>query len=177
MHSSIVNLQDTYTDPDWHAFLEFIRTQNSRSETTVEQAIEALDTATTQNEWTRDDILECFKEMKAWGFATMTKGARGKKTRLEWLFPPRLIADAAMGQAAELEKLIDGITNDAPSANTNPYVGKAHWHTEEIMIVLSELSGVTADNIKIHLTIPEARQILAKSLGIDLNEINIRMGV
>jgi hypothetical protein len=48
-------------------------------------------------------VVTCFKEFRKLGFATMTS-VKSKKTRLTWMFPPRAVAEAAMGDADELQR-------------------------------------------------------------------------
>jgi len=99
MHRSIAALMSSYKeDPVWADILEVIRGHEIDHETTVEEVLAELAQLDTKETWTRGDVVTCFKEFRKLGFATMTKGVKSKQTRLTWMFPPRAVAEAAIGK-------------------------------------------------------------------------------
>ena len=125
--------------------------------------------------WTRGDIVACFKEFRDLGFATITKGVKSKKTRLTWMFSPKAVADAAMGNPTELQQLLAG-TPVAAAATLGEFKGKRQWSLDDVLEALSQVTGLTTKELHLRLTIPEARQILASGQGIPQDDVHIRMG-
>lgn len=176
MHSNIIALQSSYEDPSYKPLLDFLRTQTTRSETTVEDVLQAMAEKDPDQNWQRAEVVECFKEFDELKFARMIKGAKSKKTRLEWLLPPRLVADAAAGNTAELEALMDGQTDTSEVAVSSAFAGKSDWTLTDLTDLISGIAGIPQDQVKIILTIPEARRILAAGQDISEEEVLIRLG-
>lgn len=176
MHRSIAALMSSYKeDPVWADILEVIRSHEIDHETTVEEVLAELAQLDTKETWTRGDVVTCFKEFRKLGFATMTKGVKSKQTRLTWMFPPRAVAEAAMGNPDELQRLLSG-TPITTALTLNAFRGKRDWSLDDLLDALSQLSGLPAKELSIRLTIPEARKILAASQDISPDDVLIRMG-
>lgn len=176
MHRSIATLISSYQeDPAWSDILEVIRSHEIDHETTVEEVLAELAKLDTKETWSRGDVVTCFKEFRALGFATMTKGVKSKKTRLTWMFPPQAVAEAAMGNPDELQRLLSGapITTEL---TLNAFKGKRDWSLDDLLDALSQLSGLPGKELRLRLTIPEARTILAASQDISPDDVQIRMG-
>lgn len=176
MHRSVTALMSSYKeDPAWADILEVIRSHEIDHETTVEEVLAELARRETKEAWARGDVVTCFKEFRKLGFATMTKGVKSKKTRLTWMFPPRAIAEAAMGNPDELQRLLSG-TPIAPTFTLSEFKGRRDWSLDDLMEALSQLSGLPVNELSIRLTIKEARKILAASQNISPDDVQIRMG-
>lgn len=176
MHRSIVALMTSYKeDPAWVDILGVIRSHEIDHETTVEEVLAELARLDTKETWTRGDVVTCFKEFRKLGFATMTKGVKSKKTRLTWMFPPRAVAEAALGNPEELQGLLSG-TPIAPTLTLKEFSGRRDWSLDDLLEALSQVSGLPVKELSIRLTIPEARRILAASQNISPDDVQIRMG-
>jgi hypothetical protein len=162
-------------DPAWVDILEVIRSHEIDHETTVDEVLAELLMLDSKDTWGREDVVTCFKEFRKLGFATMTKGVKSKKTRLTWMFPPRAVAEAAMGNPDELQRLLSG-TPIAPTFTLSEFKGRRDWSLDDLMEALSLLSGLPVKELSIRLTIPEARKILAANQGISPDDVQIRMG-
>lgn len=176
MHRSIVALMTSYKeDPAWVDILGVIRSHEIDHETTVEEVLAELARLDTKETWTRGDVVTCFKEFRKLGFATMTKGVKSKKTRLTWMFPPRAVAEAALGNPEELQGLLSG-TPIAPTLTLKEFSRRRDWSLDDLLEALSQVSGLPVKELSIRLTIPEARRILAASQNISPDDVQIRMG-
>ena len=176
MHRSIAALMGSYQDnPIWTDILKVIRNHEIDHETTVDEVLADLEKLDTKEVWTRGDVVTCFKEFRNLGFATMTKGVKSKKTRLTWMFAPRAVAEAAMGSSDELQQLLSG-TPVPPTLTLNEFKGRRDWSLDDLLEALSQLSGFPVKELRIRLTIPEARKILAASQDISPDDVQIRLG-
>lgn len=176
MHRSVSALMSNYKEnPSWTDILAVIRHHEIDHETTVDEVLTELAKLDTKEAWTRGDVVTCFKEFRDLGFATITKGVKSKKTRLTWMFPPRAVAEAAMGNPDELQRLLSG-TPIAPTLMLNEFRGRRDWSLDDLLDALSQLSGLPVKELSIRLTIPEARRILAASQEISPDDVQIRMG-
>lgn len=172
MKNTVQALQDSYALEGWGEFLDVIETCPQKKPTEVEELLEKLG----PEEWSRQNVIECMKELDSFGFGRFYKGAKGKKTRIEWYFPPRIIAEAARGDDQELRRLMaDGITQ-RPPADESLLNGKDTWTLGEILGLLSNSTGVPVNNLRVVMTIPEARKVLADSQGISQEEVTVRLG-
>jgi hypothetical protein len=176
MHRSVSALINTYKEnPSWTDILAVIRHHEIDHETTVDEVLTELAKLDTKETWSRGDVVTCFKEFRDLGFATITKGVKSKKTRLTWMFPPRAVVEAAMGNPDELQRLLSG-TPITTALTLNAFRGKRDWSLDDLLDALSQLSGLPVKELSIRLTIPEARKILAASQNISPDDVLIRMG-
>ena len=118
---------------------------------------------------------ECGQNLAAWDLVTYVKGSKGWQSRVKWHYPPRVIADALLGEDGELLELMDTAT---PPSGVDPteYLGKHKWSLSEVISLICKVAKVDEDEVQIGLKIPEARSLLARSQGIALDEVSIRMG-
>lgn len=176
MHRSITALMRSYGDnPDWQDILKVVRDHTIDHETTVDEVLAELEAVGSKEAWTRSDVVTCFKEFRDLGLATITKGVKSKKTRLTWMFPPRAVADAAMGSPEELQRLLAG-SPVAAAATLGEFKGKQDWSLDDVIEAMSQITGLPTRELHIRLTIPEARRLLANSQGIPVEDVHIRMG-
>lgn len=176
MHRSILALTRSYSEhPEWTDILEVIHDHEISHETTVDEVLAKLQEMDTKEEWERGDVVNCFKEFRDLGFATITKGVKSKKTRLTWMFPPSAVADAAMGSPENLQLLLAG-TPVAVAATLGEFGGKRDWPLDDLLEALSQITGLPVRDLSIRLTIPEARKLLATGQDISPEDVHIRMG-
>jgi hypothetical protein len=97
----------------------------------------------------RADAVELLRKLDAAKCGTLYYGRRGAKTRIEWDYSCISIGQAAAGEANDLENIADAITEDDDKENS--------------------FSEPQTDL----MTIAKAKTLLAKSLGVDPNNIEI----
>ena len=172
---NIKELQDYYADPDWVKILGAYEAYSETEPAEVEDLLERLEKLD-PGAWDRQEVVVCLKELDELGFGRFLKGAKGRKSRIEWFFPPKAIVKAARGDDQELRQLMaDRVPQRQPSAETS-CEGKRSWSMVELQDLLSRLSGTPIADLRVVLTIPEARKALADSQGISEDQVLIRLG-
>ena len=121
------------------------------------------------SEVTGFDYWEVRDDMKNWdalGLVRKIKGSRGHPSRVVWRLPSK-----------EVGRILKGGFFDPPTGNiAEGRIGKLRWTLQEILEVLSHQSGLAEGEIQIDLKIPEVKKILANSQGIEVADIEVRMG-
>lgn len=177
MKNSILELQDAYREhEDYRPFLETVKNYPTQTPAEVDEVLTKLEKEY-PDDWSRQDVVVCMKELEDFGFGKFIKGAKGKPSRLEWMVPPRAIYSAVMGQPEELEKLMEGMPTQGRDAADTQFSGKAVWSLEDIQTLLADLTGVHTQELRILLTLPEARTILARGQGVAEEDVSIHVRV
>ncbi len=122
--------------------------QRDATATTIEQIARVLNSSL-------GDALKLAREIEETGAADLYLGRRGAKTRLVWKFSCISIGRIAVGEETELEQPENPVSEDEEAAMESRLDEAAR-----------ELPG---------LTIPQAKRLLAKTLGV--NETNIEISV
>jgi hypothetical protein len=171
MEANIIGLQKCWVDEDDKASARsLLELADSTGYSTFEELMESsLFNAE------RSYVIEKAKEFQQFGFATYTKGSRGHPSRVEWLYPPRVIGKAILGDSAELDELIRS-TGGSTLAGEAGYRGKKNWRLSEVLEVLSLKAGIPGYDLVIDLRIPEAKRMLALSQGIPEDNVDVRIG-
>jgi hypothetical protein len=177
MANIVKKLQESYSDRDWDALLNVIRNYPKHPPTEAERILEDLE----QEEpdvWARQGVISCLKEFDEFGFGRFIKGAKGKKSRFEWHVLPSMIAETGLrendGQALEAAMAIEGAEKNNRDKTT--YTGKKSWTYSELIALLSAQTELPAEELRVIMTIPEARKVLAESQGIPQDDVSIRLG-
>ena len=176
VHSAIIKLQDAYRDTDWISFLEVLKDCPTRTPAEVDGVLDRLQEADPNGEWTRKEVVSCMKELADFGFGKFVKGVKSKNSRIEWLLPPRLLHQAVMGRPEELEQLMEGLP-PAREAGEAEVCGKSRWTLDDLLALLSRVTGLPSEEIRIDLTLPETRRIVAKSQDIPLESVAIQLSL
>lgn len=172
MADIVQKLVDAYTDETWMPFLDVIEAHDKNSCTSVEDVLSKLDS----DEWDRQDVITCMKECDELGLGRFYKGAKGKKSRIQWYVAPSAIAKAARGDGQDLKELFTTKYAHRQSSDTNEYRGKEAWNFSEVLGTLAQLTSLPASHLRVAMTIPEARKVLADSQGISEDDVMIRLG-
>jgi hypothetical protein len=177
MRNTISELQEAYREhEDYLPFLEAVKDYRTETPADVDEVLNKLNDEY-PDVWRRQDVVVCMKELDELGLGKFIKGAKGKQSRIEWLVPPRAIYNAVMEQPAELEHLMDDLPAKGRDATDPQFAGKAVWSLEDLQTLLSGLTGVHSQELKIFLTLPEARAILSKSQGVAEEDVSIHVRV
>lgn len=177
MKNSVLELQDAYREhEDYRPFLETVKNYPTETPAEVDEILNKLEKEY-PDDWSRQDVVVCMKELEEFGFGKFIKGAKGKQSRIEWLVPPRAIYNAVMGQPEELEQLVEALPAQGRDVTDPQFVGKAVWSLEDLQTLLTNLTGVHPQELKIFLTLPEARTILARSQGVAEEDVSIHVRV
>ncbi len=173
IHPVTKKLQEEYgNDEEWRPFMVALAEAKNQTETIVDDLMETLP----EEGWNRPALIEGLRDLASIGvLGKFKKGARGKQSRFVWAVPPRIVARAALGEADELSPLLFEIEGPAlPDASH--YVGKDTWTYGEILDLLTMVTGVEQEAITFNLKLGEAKEILANSQGISIDEVSIMLG-
>lgn len=177
MTNIVEKLQESYSDRDWDAFLNVIRNYPKHSPTEAERILEDLEEVE-PDEWDRQSVVNCLKELDEFGCGRFIKGAKGKKSRIEWHVPPLMVAETALGesdgQALIAAMRAKGVGKAIGEKTT--YTGKKSWTYSELIVLLSDQTELPTEELRIIMTISEARKVLAESQGISQDDVSIRLG-
>lgn len=109
------------------------------------------------------------------GLVTYTKGSRGRQSRIRWNLTPRAVADVLLGKTNTSINLI-GSSTESLGFKPSEYLGKSVWNLTELVSLISKCAGVQRDEVVIDLKIPEVKALLARSEGIPVDDVYVRMG-
>lgn len=183
---TIKKLQGLYSgeNEEFRYILDFIRQFQVGDTIEAEPTVEWLEENDPDGDWARPDVVQCMKELDHLSLAKFTKGAKGKRSRINLYYPGSAIADAGYGKPESLLELLESSPDQpkepayAPSriASTTSYHGKSVWTYGEIKDLLARLSGFAPHQIKIHLTISEGKTVFADSQNISPDDVRIHLG-
>ncbi|MFO1203242.1 MAG: hypothetical protein U1E58_11465 [Tabrizicola sp.] len=117
---------------------------------------------------------DCGQELAKYGLVTYVKGSKGWKSRVRWDHTPRAISNLLLGNPMGLADLLAS-ANDLPH-DASGYRGQRVWTLDRILTLISEVASVDRKDVVIDLKIPEAKAILARSQGIPVDDVSVRLG-
>ncbi len=109
----------------------------------------------------RGDAVALARALEETGCGQFIVGRRGQRSRFEWEYSCISLGRAAAGESADLEKAVDPV----PEVDEEP-------QQSEVGIVPNQPSPAMKP-----VTIPEAKQLLAFSLGVSIANIEITVKV
>lgn len=118
---------------------------------------------------------ECAQDLAKYDLVTYIKGSRGWQSRIKWNYPPRAIADLLLGKTDHVIQLI-GSSSKGMNTKANEYLGKKTWSISEVVTLISNSTGVDRESVVIDIKIPEIKALLARSQGISVDDVSVRIG-
>jgi len=173
MNLNIQALVESYEDREWDFFLAAIEDLPTRKAAEISTITENMGDNT--EKWSRAAIVSCMQELDELGFARFIKGARGKETRLEWIYPPKAIAAAARGDTEELEDLVNPVAELEMTTKMGDDV-MATFSLTELVENVARQFNIQPSQIRLSATIGELIHITAMAQGIPRNKISVRIG-
>lgn len=169
-------LRSLYSDEnvEYRPFLDAISDCEAGSMTTVDNLLAKVSSTDPEGGWTRKIVVEALKEMRDLGLGAFTKGAKGHPSRMEWAFDTNDIRSAALGEDSSLPT--QNWAKFERELGTGDIHGKSLWDFDEVTEFLSKLTGVRRKDIRIAMTITEAKDVLARAQGISAEDVRIHLG-
>jgi hypothetical protein len=105
--------------------------------------------------WEESEIRRVARALQDEGFCRFIPGRKGYKSRIEWYYSIRSMAQIALGEPVELSEIGSDVVDEIEEVQSAP------------------LPTLATLNEGMALTIPQAKRAIALSLGIDPEKIEI----
>ena len=131
-------LRDGYReDPEWNPILRAIADAREGEESTAKALLSELG-----DDWTNRDVVNCLKEFESIGAGRVTKGARGRPTRILWTCNPKELAAYLLSETDDT-RLVLGRKSAAS------YLQKRLWSMSELRKLAAEAAGVEERELRL----------------------------